>query len=54
MFESKGLMASFYKEINKLVGLTNYLEWKKRIGLALIRHEVMNMSSVKLLNMEKT
>jgi len=34
-------MAPFYKEINKLVGLANFLAWKKRIDLVLIENEGM-------------
>lgn len=41
MSESKSLMVSFCKGRNKLVGLANYLAWKKRIDLALTKHEVM-------------
>ena len=41
MSESTGHMGSFCKESNKLVGSTNFLAWKKRIDLALTKHEVM-------------
>lgn len=34
-------MGSIGNEINKLIGLTNFLAWKKRIDLALTEHEVM-------------
>ena len=33
-------MILFFKEGNKLVGSSSYLEWKKRIDLFLIENEV--------------
>ena len=42
MFKSEFVKMSFRKEINKLVGASNYLAWKKMTDLNLIEHEVMD------------
>lgn len=34
-------MGSFCKERNNLIGASNFLAWKKTIGLTLTKHEVM-------------
>ena len=34
-------MPTFFKESNKLIGSTNFLEWKKRTDLILTENEVM-------------
>ena len=41
MSTSESVKMSFCKESNKLVGASNYLAWKKRTYLNLIKNEVM-------------
>lgn len=49
-------MATFCKENNKLVGLANFLAWKKRIDLTLTENEVMEnfLGEVVVPDKEKT
>ena len=42
IFMSKYVKMSFFKERNKLVGASNYLAWKKRNDLNLIKNEVID------------
>ena len=41
MSTSESVKMSFWKESNKLVGVSNYLAWKKMTDLNLIENEVM-------------
>ena len=41
MTSSESIKMSFCKESNKLVGVSNFLAWKKMIDLNLIENEVM-------------
>jgi len=41
MSTSELIKMSFCKESNKLVGLVNFLAWKKRTNLILIENEVV-------------
>ena len=43
----------FCKESNKLVGVSNFLAWKKRTDLNLIENEVMDYNKRSVTNQKK-